>query len=175
MVLKRSLGTVVSHRRVSHRSHLDSHQCRHKASPQAGRWWSRWHTRGERAYTPAPRSCLRRSCPHSRCLRRRPRLCWCSVLRTEGGFAFKTYYPQPTSHTFIRVWSAHLSPCSQTWQPGRTCVWRPRSSSRRSGQCSRCLRRSANAEGCTGRPSDTGTHLYDSLQGVVWLRRERCH
>lgn len=75
----------------------------------------------------------------------------------------------------FKLWSSYQSPYSQTWQLGRTCVWRPHSSSRRSGPCSRCPRRSAIAAGCTGRPSDTETHLYDNLQGDAWLWRGRCH
>ena len=82
----------VSYHRVSHQSHLDSRLCHRKVSPTADRWWSRWRTHDERAYTPAPHNCPRLSCPHSHCHRRTPRLCWCSVLWTEGRVTLETNF-----------------------------------------------------------------------------------
>lgn len=172
-VLKHSLGAAVSYHRVSHQSHLGSHQCHRKVSLQAGRWWSRWRRHGERVYTPALHSCLRLSCPHSHCLRRTPRLCWYSVLWTEGGVKKNHLNWLCVLHMFLNLECPHQSPCSQTWQLGRTCEWHLRSSSHRSGPCSPCPRRSANARGCTGRPFGTETHQYDNLQGDAWLWRER--
>lgn len=81
---KQSPGAAVSYHRASRLSHLGSHQCHHKVSRQAGRWWSHWHTHGATAYTPVLHSCPHRSCPRSHYHHRTPRLCWCSVLRTES-------------------------------------------------------------------------------------------
>lgn len=167
---------VVSYRRVSHQSHLGSHQCHHKVFLQAGRWWSRWHTYDERAYTPAPHSSLRQSCPHSHCLHHTSRLCWYNVLQIQDRINFEVkcltwHYVLYILLNFKVSWSPHQSPCSQTWLLGRTCAWHPHSSSHHSGPCSQYPHHSANARGCTGHPSDTETHLYDNLQADEWLRK----
>lgn len=172
-VLKRSLVTVVSYHRVSHQSHLGSHQCHRKVSLQAGRWLSRWHTHGERAYTPVLHSCPHLNCPRSHCRHRRPRLCWYSVLWTAGQVALRINSSTNFMHLTFFLTSSHQSLCNQTWQLDHTCVWRPRSSSHRSSPCSQCRHRSANAGGCTGRPSDTEIHLHDTHQEGVWLWGEK--
>lgn len=112
--MRHSLGGVVPYHRVSHQNHLGSRQLRHKVSPQAGRWWSRWHTHGERAYTPVPHSCPHLSCPHNRCRHHKPRLCWCSVLQTEGRVISRATSVRTLHKMSLKAewnWSVHFKKC----------------------------------------------------------------
>lgn len=108
---------LLSYHRVSRRCHLDNRFCRRTVSQLTDRWRSRWHTCGENAYTPAPHSCLHRSCPRSHCPRRTPMLCWCSGLRTEGMVVLKTNFERVQKYP-ARLWSAVLSP--ESLQPNLT-------------------------------------------------------